>query len=173
MASRKNADTDSHLHNLEGGPLLTNHTRDPSSLRECHLVQGAFIEFFTGKLLPRFFTDLAAKGMTPVDDKDLRRVMKIDFQSAVISKTGEAFRGWFDSNAHGITQRDFEAYAVGKGPEVIFREIFPNISIEDFLDECFNEVEAGFYKEDAGRRSFIRESTHQSAITCLSSGTND
>jgi hypothetical protein len=172
MGSKQEPDTESHFHDLEGGPLISDIAQDPSSLRQCHKVEGAFLEYFVEKLLPRFYADLTSRGMTPIDEERLRRLIRVEFQSVVIEKTGEAFRAWFDSNAHGITQRVFETYAVGNWPESIFREIFPDISIEDFLDECFNEVTERFHGEVAARQSFIRESA-QSATNCLPSGTND
>jgi hypothetical protein len=57
----------------------------------------------------------------------------------VITRTGEGFRRWFDGMANVETKKDFyHLYGTPEGPERIFREIFPDQNVEDFLYSCLN-----------------------------------
>lgn len=57
----------------------------------------------------------------------------------VIEITAVKFREWFDGMANMETKKDFyHLYGTPEGPERIFRDIFPDQNVEDFLQSCLN-----------------------------------
>jgi len=57
----------------------------------------------------------------------------------VIEITGAKFREWFNGMINMETKKDFyHLYGTPEGPERIFREIFPDQNVEDFLQSCLN-----------------------------------
>jgi hypothetical protein len=61
----------------------------------------------------------------------------------VVPKIGVHYREWLESHVFGITEVAFKNEFCGaKGPEKIFKDIFPDISIAEFVNECLNGVDA-------------------------------
>jgi len=86
-------------------------------------------------IIQRNFIQYLVKRM----EKVLPEMSREECVFKVIEITGVQFRKWFAGMANAETKKDFyHLYGTPEGPERIYRELFPDQNVEDFLQSCLN-----------------------------------
>jgi hypothetical protein len=149
---------------LSGAPVLSDSLHG-DTYRMRSTVQAMLLKYLSTVLVKRFeqvevadalrLAEQVKESDVAVNDSpgelsfdDIGRLRGL-FPSIVIGKIGACYSEWFKSFANGIDLNGFFlTYGSPAGVKRLFEELFPNMSLSQFIDCCIDEVDVTVIREE-------------------------
>lgn len=144
---------------LYGVPVLdgTNHG---NSNRLCLGVQRNFLQYLVDLAVKSLETANVEADVPAVDfvSNRLYERLRSSLVMPVVERVGSAYRAWFETQANSIGQQQFKAqYDHRAGYQKLFEELFPDMPIAQFLQECLNGVDVSALGVDVQVQAEVRD----------------